>query len=149
MLQNKPVPNRALEDQLKSLVDSEGETIANICRLIHTKSGLLSESPVCKDWDYVLQMARTIVLSHRREESKAQGGEPFHEDMYLHLEQTEGQRVAEISRRIYDACALSSDVDWNLLVDNARWIISPYMGIESEAQANIVIGYRGVYLEEN
>jgi hypothetical protein len=94
-------------------------------------------------------MAHTIVLSHQREESKAQGSEPFNEDMYLLLKQTEGQRVAEISRQIYDACALSSDVDSNLLVDNARWIISPYIGIESEAQANIIIGFRGVYLEED
>jgi hypothetical protein len=149
VLQNNPVPNRALEDQLKSLVESEGEKVAKICRLIHTTSGLLSETPVCRDWDYVLQMARTIVLSHRPEESKAQGSEPFDEDMYLLLVNTESERAAEISRQIYDACALSSDVDWNFLVDNARWIISPHMGIESEAQANVVIGYRGVYLEEN
>jgi hypothetical protein len=149
VLQNDPVPKGALEDHLRSLVGSEGEKVANICRLIHTKSGLLSESPVCADRDYVLEMARTIVSSHRAEQSEAQGSEPFDEEMYLGLVQNEGERVAEISRQIYDACALSGNVDWCLLVDNARWIISPYCGVESEAQANIVIGSRGVRLKED
>ena len=149
MFQNNPAPNRELKEQLRSQVDREGKEVADICMLIHAKSGLLSESPVCEDQNFVLQMARSIVSSHRGKESEAQGSEPFDENMYLALVQNEGERVAEISRQIYDACGLSKNVDWDLLVDNACWIISPYCGEESEAQANIEIGFAGVSLEED
>jgi hypothetical protein len=149
MFQYNPAPERNLEDQLRALVPAEGEKVANVCRLIHITSGLLSESPLCKDSDYVLEMARRIVSSHQCEDSNAPGGEPFDEEMYLGLLQNEGERVADLSRQIYDACDLSSNVDWCLLIDNARWILSPYCGEESEAQANIVIGFRGIRLQED
>jgi hypothetical protein len=69
--------------------------------------------------------------------------------MYQGLIQNEGERIAAIARQIYNACALSSHVDWDLLADNARWIISPYSGEESEAQANTVIGFPGVRFKDD
>jgi hypothetical protein len=156
VLQNDPNNNealkelKALEDHLRSLAETEGKKVADICRLIHTKSGLLSELPMCRDKNYVLDMARKIVSGHGRQEPEAQGAEPFDQDLYLSLVQNEGERLADISRQIYDVCALSSrDVDWDLLSAQARWILSPYSGQESEAQANMEIGCPGVHLKED
>ena len=149
MFHNDPVTNIGLEAHFKTLEVEEGEQVAGICRLIHATSGLLSESRVCADKDHVVHMARTIVQSHRREGAEAQGQGPMDEDMYRHLVDTESERVANLCLEIYHRCALSNDVDWNLLVDNARWIISPYIGEESVAQANIVIGFPGVSLQED
>jgi hypothetical protein len=94
-------------------------------------------------------MARQIVSSHGDKELEPQRPEPFDEEMYSGIAQNQGKRVAEISRQIYDVCALSSNVDWCLLIDNARWIMSPYQAEESLAQANIVIRSRGVRLKED
>ena len=74
----------------------------------------------------MLTMARTIVSSHQCEVSEVQCNRGFDEKMYQGLIQNEGERIAAIARQIYNACALSSNVNWDLLVDNARWIISPY-----------------------
>lgn len=93
-------------------------------------------------------MARTIVSSLKRYESETQCSEPVDDEIFLGLVQNEGERVADISRQIYDDCALSANVDWCLLVDNARWVLSPYCAEESEAQANIVLGFPGIRLKE-
>lgn len=96
----------------------------------------------------MLYLARTIVASHRCDESETQRGEPYPAEMYECDQQNNGQRVAEICRKIYYACGLSHKADWVLLLNNASWVMSPYQGILSEAQANMNIGYPGVYLEE-
>lgn len=149
VFQNNPAIKRVVEEQLRLELASEGKDIREICMLIHTKSGLLSESPRCDDRDYVLEMARKIVSSHRSKESEAQSSEPIHENMYQWIVEYRGERVAQISRQIWELCALSGKVDLDLLVGHACWILSPYNGADSDAQANIEIGFPGVRLKED
>ncbi len=133
---------REVETQVKSLEKSDGSEVAYLFELIQTESGLLSENPVCSDSKHIIRMAREMVSSHLPEGPReTQGGDSFDEGMYASLVQNETERVAKISWHIYGACGLSNEnVDWQLLVDNARKVMSPYAEIESEADANKVIG---------
>ena len=137
---------REVETQVKSLENSDSKEVAYIYELIQTESGQLSENPMCSDSERIIKIARNIVSSHLPEgRREAQGGDSFDEDMYASLVQNESERVAKISWHIYGACGLSNkNVDWELLVDNARKVISPCADIESDADANRVIG--GTYI---
>lgn len=152
MFQNKPTLEPELEKGFRSLAESEGEKVATICRLVHNESGLLSAAQICSDWNVLLDLARTIVSSHLSPVSESDTARPFDKKMYDALVQNEGPRVADICRQIFDGCDLARSpdtIDWDLLVDQARWIISPYSGIESEAQANMEIGFPGIrFLED-
>ncbi len=133
---------KEVETQVKSLENSDSNEVAYIYELIQRESGLLSESSVCPDSKHIIQMARDIVSSHLPEGPReAQDGDNFDEDMYSCLVQNYGERLAKISWHIYEACGLSKEnVNWELLDYNARKIISPYAEIESDADANRVIG---------
>ena len=61
------------------------------------------------------------------------------ENMFASIEQNEGERISIICRGVFwmrNVQGLSID-DWDLIVDEARRVLSPYAGIESEAQANL------------
>jgi hypothetical protein len=139
---HKDHARKEVETQVESLENSDSKEVAYIYELIQTESGLLSENPVCSDSKRIIRMAREMVSSHLPEGPReAQGGDSFDEGMYASLVQNESERVAKISWHIYGACGLSNEnVDWELLVYNARKVISPYAEIESDADANRVIG---------
>ena len=149
VIQHNKTPNKALGDFFSSLVDREGEKVAKIFMLIHNTSGLPREFQSCNDFDHVLKIARRIVSSLGGDEAGSQAVVPFNEDMYASLEQNDSERVAKISREIYNACALSSNVDYDELASCAYLVISPYGGIESEAQADNEIGFPGYNLMED
>jgi hypothetical protein len=61
------------------------------------------------------------------------------EDMFACIDQNEGERLSVICRGIvwkFLAQGLPIN-DWDFIVNEARKVLSPYAGIESEAQANL------------
>jgi hypothetical protein len=61
------------------------------------------------------------------------------EDMFASIDQNEGERISVICRGIvwkFLSQGLPTN-DWDLIVDEARRVLSPFAGIESEAQANL------------
>jgi hypothetical protein len=61
------------------------------------------------------------------------------DNMFASIEQNEGERISIVCRGIVwkrKADGMPID-DWDLIVDEARMVLSPYAGIESEAQATL------------
>lgn len=61
------------------------------------------------------------------------------EEMFANIEQNEGVRISIVCRGIvWKRHAKGQPIDdWDMIVDEARMVLSPYAGVESEAQANL------------
>lgn len=152
MFQKPDISRVDVDNKLQSLVSSEGPCVAAICRLIHEQAGLLSSSPVCTEWDVVLELARTIVSAHASSAHastvpEAETSTPLSEDMYLGLQLNEGKSRADICRQIYQYCDLGSrsldSVDWGLLICQANLVRNPFSARDSMAQANVPLSFPG------
>jgi hypothetical protein len=152
-LPQRPEVRREVEGKLRLLSESDGQKIADMCRLINETSGPLSGNLRPADWNTCLELARKIVSEY---ENKPVSNPPAYipfDDMYFEmLVQNYSQRIAEISKKIYEICGLGNTTPrgrLDNLEDNASMVIAPYSAIESAAQAEIPIGFPGVSFVED
>lgn len=140
-LPERPEVRREVEGKLRLLSESDGQKIADMCRLINETSGPLSSYRRPADWNACLALARRIVSEY---ENKARLNPPEHtlpfDDLSLQiLAHDESPQVAEISKTIYEICQPENTPKshWEKLPEYAKMVIWPPSVLESAAQAEI------------